>query len=67
MEKRRFVTIKEAAQLIDGLTEYRIRQMCISGQLPHFKAGKKYLICEDVLFSVIFAGITAQIPCAVEK
>ena len=31
-EKKKVLTIKEAAQLIDGLTEYRIRQMCKSGQ-----------------------------------
>lgn len=28
-QKKRVLTIKEAAQLIDGLTEYRIRQMCV--------------------------------------
>ena len=42
---RRVLTIKEAAKLIDGLTEYRIRQMCISGQLPYFMAGKKVSDC----------------------
>jgi excisionase family DNA binding protein len=51
---RRVLTIKEAAQLIEGLTEYRIRQMCISGQLPCFMAGKKYLISEDTLMKVVF-------------
>ena len=44
MEKRRILTIKEAAEMIDGLTEYRVRQMCITGQLPCFKAGRKYLL-----------------------
>lgn len=52
--KRRVLTIKEAAKLIDGLTEYRIRQMCISGQLPCFMAGKKYLIAEENLYKVVF-------------
>ena len=52
MTKRVF-TIKEAAQLIDGLTEFRIRQLCISGQLPCFKAGRKYLINEDKLYEVV--------------
>ena len=50
------LTIKEAAQLIEGLTEYRIRQMCKSGQLPCFMAGKKYLISEEALYAVIFGG-----------
>lgn len=52
--KRKILTIKEAAQLIDGLTEYRIRQMCISGQLPCFMAGKKYLIAEENLYKAVF-------------
>jgi excisionase family DNA binding protein len=47
--KVKLLTIKEAARLVDGLTEYRIRQLCISGKLPCFKAGKKYLINENAL------------------
>ena len=52
--KRKVLTIKEAAKLIDGLTEYRIRQMCISGQLNCFMAGKKYLIPEEALMKAVF-------------
>ena len=55
-EKKKVLTIKEAAQLIDGLTEYRIRQMCKSGQLPCFMAGKKYLISKETLYVVVFGG-----------
>ena len=51
---KKMLTIKEAAQLIEGLTEYRIRQMCISGQLPCFMAGKKYLISEEALMKAVF-------------
>ena len=43
------LTIKEAAALVDGLTEFRVRQLCRSGELPCIKAGKKYLINKDVL------------------
>ncbi len=57
-EKKRILTIKEAAKLIDGLSEYRIRQMCISGQLPSFKAGNKYLINEKALMEVVFGKET---------
>lgn len=52
--KAKLLTIKQASQLIDGITEYRIRKMCISGELPSFKAGKKYLINEKTLKKVIF-------------
>ena len=37
------LTIKEAAALVEGLTEYRVRQMCINDQVPHIMAGKKYI------------------------
>lgn len=53
-QKRKVLTIKEAAKLINGVTEYRIRQMCVTGQLPCFMAGKKYLIAEENLYKVVF-------------
>jgi len=56
--KPKVLTIKESAKLIDGLSEYRIRQMCISGQLPAFKAGNKYLINEKALMEVVFGKET---------
>ena len=51
---RRILTIKQAAQLIEGLTEYRVRQMCKTGQLRSFKAGNKDLIAEDDLYETVF-------------
>jgi len=47
------LTIKEAAQAVKGLTEYRIRRMCKEGTLPHIKAGKKHLINQDVLLKLV--------------
>ena len=52
--KRRMLTIGEAAHLIEGIREYRIRQMCKSGQLRSFKAGNKFLIAEDDLYEAVF-------------
>jgi len=51
--KVKLLTIKEAAQLVDGLTEYRIRQLCLSGKLPCFMAGKKYLINENAILRLL--------------
>ena len=48
-KKITMLTIKEAAKLVDGLTEYRVRQMCIHKQIPCIMAGKKYLINKDIL------------------
>ena len=45
----RMLTINEAAKCVPGLTKYRIREMCIRGEIPCVKAGRKYLICEQVL------------------
>lgn len=48
-------TIQEAAAEIKerdpntAITPYAIRQMVLNGNLPHIKAGKKYLINLDVL------------------
>ena len=42
------LTIKEAATLVEGLTEYRVRQMCINDQVPHIMAGNKYLINKEI-------------------
>lgn len=47
------LTINEAADVVPGLTAFRIRKMCISGELPCLKAGKKYLINKEVLFRVL--------------
>ena len=58
--KRRMLTIGEAARLIEGITEYRIRQMCKSGQLRSFKAGNKFLIAEDDLYEAVFGKTSAQ-------
>ena len=49
----RLLTIRQAVGVIDGLTEYRIRQLCRAGVLPCIKAGKKYLINEQTLISFI--------------
>ena len=57
MQKKKILTIKEAALLIDGLTEYRIRQMCISGQIKCFKAGRKYLFSEEALYEAVFGNV----------
>lgn len=51
--KPTMLTIKEAAKVIDGLTEFRIRQLCKSGDLPCIMAGKKYLINKANLYKLI--------------
>ena len=45
----KMLTINEAAALVPGLSKFRVREMCIKGELPCIKAGRKYLICESVL------------------
>lgn len=47
------LTIKQATSLVQGLTEYRVRELCKTGELPCFKAGKKYLINKDILYKFL--------------
>ncbi|EGC04139.1 helix-turn-helix domain-containing protein [Ruminococcus albus] len=54
------LTIKEAAALVEGLTEYRVRELCKSGKLPCFKAGKKYLINKDILYKYLNGELVVQ-------
>ena len=56
--KIQMLTIKEAAALVDGLTEYRVLELCRSGELPTVKAGKKYLINKNTL--IRFLGGEAE-------
>ena len=57
VSQTRMLTINEAAECVSGLSKWRIREMCISGQLPHMKAGKKYLINEQVLVGYLTKGL----------
>jgi len=47
------LTIDEAAAEVNGLTKYRIRQMCVTGELACVMAGKKYLINKSILLDKI--------------
>ena len=47
--KPKMLTLREAAKLIDGVCESRIRRYCKDGELRHVKAGNKYLISERTL------------------
>ena len=55
--KPTMLTIKEAAALVQGLTEYRVRELCKTGELPCFKTGKKYLINKDILYKFLSSGM----------
>jgi excisionase family DNA binding protein len=56
MKKPTMLTIKQAAALVDGLSENTIRQWCIKGELEHRrsgKTGKTYLINKSLLLKFI--------------
>lgn len=56
------LTIAQAANGIDGVSEHFIRKLCVSGQLECVRAGKKILISEDRLNEFMFG-----IPSANKK
>ena len=51
----KLLTIRQAAGVIDRLTEYRIRQLFRAGELPCVKVGKRYFINEQTLINTISA------------
>lgn len=58
----RMRTIKEAAAELremdekTAITEYRLRQLVLSGAVPSFQAGNKYLLNMDLLIEYISNG-----------
>ena len=56
----KMLTIKEAAALVDGLTEYRVRELCKTGKLPCFMAGKKYLINKEILHKFLSGELSVK-------
>ena len=57
IKKPRLLTLKEAAKLIDGLTEYRVRRMCIDGKIKYHMFGNKYMISEHEILK--YFGVSA--------
>ena len=47
------LTIKEAAELVDGLSPYRVRQICLTNQIPYITAGRKYLINKELFLNYL--------------
>ncbi len=54
------LTIKEASELVQGLTEFRVRELCRKGELPCIMAGKKYLINKDTLYKFLSGGMSVR-------
>lgn len=49
------LTIVEAAE-VTNLSAYRIRQLCLSGQIVHIRAGNKILVNLDRLVEYLNRG-----------
>lgn len=49
----KLLTIRQSAKLIEGFTEYQIRRLVKSGELPHLKSGNRVLIEEQAIFDYI--------------
>lgn len=52
---RKVMTVKAAA-LIEGLSEYRLRQMCLNGQVECIRAGRKILVTEAAVMRAVFGN-----------
>ena len=52
-QKITMISMKEAAELVNGLTKYRIRQMCLENQIPYIMAGRKYLFNKEIFLNYL--------------
>ena len=43
------LTIKEASDMVSGLSQYQLRLMIKNKQIPYIQAGRKFFINKDVL------------------
>ena len=57
IKRPRLLTLREAADLIEGLTEYRVKMLCINKHIKHHKFGNKYMIPEHELLK--YFGVSA--------
>ena len=51
--KIKLVTIRQAAELIVGLSEHHIRRLVKENQLPHIKSGNRVLIDEQAIYDFV--------------
>ncbi len=49
----KLLTIRQAAKLVDGFTEYQIRRLIKENILPHIKSGNRVLIEEQTIYDFI--------------
>ena len=47
--KPRLLPLKEAATLIDGLTEYRLRILCRENAIKFYMFGNKFMVSEKAV------------------
>ena len=67
MSKVTILTIKEAAELVEGLTEFRVRMMCKKGEIPCIMAGRKFLINKDIFLDYLNGGFITNSQPKVES
>ena len=53
--KPRLLTLKQAAALIGGLTEYRVRSLCRDNLIKYHKFGNKFMVSEKALLDYFAA------------
>ena len=54
MENKKLYSCKEAASLIDELTEYMIRKMIKDGRLIPVKLGRNIYVTREAVFNAVF-------------
>jgi hypothetical protein len=49
----KLLTTAQAAELVSGLSAWRIKELCKADVLPHIKAGRKILINPEIIVAFV--------------
>ena len=54
MEKKKFYGVKEAAGLVDELSEYMLRKMIKEGRIEPYRLGRKIYLTEEQVYNAVY-------------
>lgn len=61
-EKHNLLTIRQAAKLVGGLSEYHLRNLVKNNEIPYVKSGNRVLIDEqEIHFYIAIASCKGEI------
>ena len=60
MEKKKLYDVKEAAGLMEELSEYMIRKMIKDGRIIPYRIGRKIYLTEELVYNAVYGRDEAK-------